>query len=75
MPQWIFDAEDARRNGELFMQFNAEVLRRGLIVFSVCYPNFSHQSADIEAALAAMGEALEAMVGDGLFPVEKRAEL
>ena len=31
--------------------------------------------ADIEAALAAMGEALEAMVEDGLFPLEKRAEL
>ena len=75
MPQWIFDGKDARRNGQLFMQFNAEVLRRGLIVFSVCYPNFSHQPADIEAALAAMGEALEAMVEDGLFPLEKRAEL
>lgn len=67
LPQWVFDADDAKRNGELFLRFNTEVLKRGLIVFSVCYPNFSHREQDIDAAVAAMGEALAVMVEEGVF--------
>jgi len=51
MAQWIF-ADDR------FQDFNAEALKRGVIVFSVCYPSFAHRAADLDAALAAMGEAL-----------------
>lgn len=51
MAQWVF-ADDC------FQDFNAELLKRGVIVFSVCYPSFAHSAADLDEALAAMGEAL-----------------
>ena len=70
MPQWVFDAADAKRNSALFLRFNAELLKRGVIVFSVCYPNFSHAKDDIDCALSAMAEALEVMADDGLFATE-----
>ena len=54
MAQWIF-ADDC------FQDFNAEVLKRGGIVCTVCYPSFAHRAADLDAALAAMGEALAAL--------------
>ena len=52
---------------ELFLRFNAELLRRGVIPYQVCYPSFSHAEADIDEALEAMSEALAAMRKDGLF--------
>jgi len=54
-------------DGDLFQRFNAEVLKRGVIVYSVCYPNFSHSEADIDQALKAMDESLAAMKQDGAF--------
>jgi hypothetical protein len=33
----------------------------------VCYPSFSHGEADVAEAVAAMGDALEAMQADGQF--------
>ena len=62
--QLVFDHPDAAR---LFLRFNAEVLKRGIIVYSVCYTNFSHTEADIDQAVGAMGEALEAIAIEGLF--------
>ena len=63
----VFDPENSERNAALFLRFNAEVLRRGLIIYSVCYPNFSHTPDDIETAVKAMDGALEAMAEEGLF--------
>jgi len=54
-------------DGDLFQRFNAEVLKRGVIVYSVCYPNFSHSEADIDQALKAVDESLAAMKQDGAF--------
>ncbi len=65
--QLVFDHPDRERNGDLFLRFNAEVLKRGVMIYSVCYTSFSHSEADIEEAVGAMGEALEAMVDEGLF--------
>ncbi len=62
--QLVFDHP---KSGELFLRFNAEVLKRGVIIYSVCYTNFSNSEADIEAAVVAMGEALEVMRDEGLF--------
>lgn len=53
-----FAHEDASRNAELFVQLNGEVLKRGVIIYSVCYPNYSHSEADIDEALGVMREAL-----------------
>lgn len=62
--QLVFDHPKA---GELFLRFNAEVLKRGVIIYTVCYPSYSHSEADIQQAVAAMGQALEAMKADGRF--------
>ena len=62
--QLVIDHPDAAR---LFLRFNEEVLKRGIIVYSVCYTNYSHTEADIKEAVGAMGEALEVMAIEGLF--------
>jgi len=52
---------------DLFQRFNAEVLKRGIIIYQICYPNYSHTEADVDQALSAMDEGLEAMKEDGAF--------
>ncbi len=61
--QLVFDHPDS---GRLFLRFNEEVLKRGIIIYSVCYTNFSHTEADIDQAVRAMGEALEVIATEGL---------
>jgi len=53
-----FSHSDPARNGDLFVQFNGEVLKAGVIIYSVCYPNYSHTESDIDAALDRMKDAL-----------------
>ena len=53
--------------GALFTRFNGEALRRGVILFSVCYPSYSHTVADIDQVLGALDGALEAMQEEGCF--------
>jgi len=65
--QLTFEHPDAKRNSSLFLRFNGEVLKRGVIIYTVCYPNYSHTEADIAEALEAMGEALKEMKREGLF--------
>lgn len=65
--QLVFSHPEASRNGALFNQFNGEVLKRGVIIYSVCYPNFSHSEADIDEALSAMEDALSSMKKAGAF--------
>ena len=55
------------RSEELFLRFNAEVLKRGVIIYTVCYPNYSHGEEDVAEAVEAMGDALRAMKDEGLF--------
>ncbi len=62
-----FGYADAGRNAELFLRFNGEVLQRGLIIYSVCYINYSHTREDIDAALGIVEEALLAMQHEGCF--------
>ena len=76
MPAWFwglpplgmlsFSHEDASRNADLFVQFNGEVLKRGVIIYSVCYPNYSHSESDIDDALDAMKDALIQVKESGL---------
>ena len=65
--QLIFNHPDRERNSDLSLRFNEEVLKRGLIIFSVFYPSYSHSEADISEALKAMSEAIEVMRAEGLF--------
>ena len=65
--QLVFNHPDRERNSDLSLRFNEEVLKRGLIIFSVFYPSYSHSEADIAEALKAMSEAIEVMRAEGLF--------
>ena len=65
--QLVFTHTDERRNGALFLRFNAEMLQRGVIIYSVCYTNYAHTAADIDETLEAMRDALEVMRAEGLF--------
>ena len=58
---------DTERNQVLFLRFNAEILKRGVIIYNVCYPNFSHQESDMAIVLEVMENALVVMREDGLF--------
>lgn len=65
---WLgFDSGDAGRDAGLFLRFNGELLRRGVIVYTVCYPSHAHTPADVDEVLAAMDESLAAMQRNGLF--------
>ena len=52
---------------EARLALEGECLRRGVILYTVLYPNFSHAEADIDAALVAIGEALAAVKKLGLL--------
>jgi len=65
--QVSFGHPDAGPNASLFRRFNGEVLKRGVIIYTVCYPNFSHTESDIDEAVAAIDEAVGAMQEEGLF--------
>ena len=53
--------------GGLFTRFNGEALKRGVILYNVCYPSYSHAAADMDRVLEAFDGALGAMQEDGCF--------
>lgn len=48
-------------------QFEGEILQRGVIIYTVCYPSYAHTEADIAQAVSAMGDAAEALQARGVF--------
>jgi len=60
-----FTTDDAKRNSALFLQFERELFRRGVILYTVMYVNYSHTAAEIDEVLNRMGDALRAMRADG----------
>ncbi len=50
-PMLVFDSGDARRDRELHLALLGGLYRRGVIIYSVCYVNFSHTDADLEETL------------------------
>jgi|TARA_B100000809_G_scaffold99390_1_gene97985 glutamate-1-semialdehyde 2,1-aminomutase len=52
---------------EARLAFEGECLRRGVILYSVLYPNFSHADSDIDEALVVIGDALAAVQSRGLL--------
>ncbi|MBI3945503.1 MAG: aminotransferase class III-fold pyridoxal phosphate-dependent enzyme [Armatimonadetes bacterium] len=65
--QLSFRTGDRERDGKLLLRFEAEILRRGVMIYRVMYPNYSHSEADVDEALGRMRAALGAMREDGLF--------
>jgi len=62
--QLVFDYPNRDSNDDICLRFNGEMLKRGVIIYSVCYPSYSHSEVDIAEAVAAMGEALESIKAD-----------
>jgi glutamate-1-semialdehyde 2,1-aminomutase len=54
-------------SAEARVAFEGECLQRGVILYTVLYPNYAHAPSDIDEALTAMGEALEAVRDRGLL--------
>ncbi len=65
--QLVFTTDDAARNAALQTRFEGEALKRGVILYSVMYPNYSHSAADVDEALVKLREALRAMRDEGAF--------
>ncbi len=51
--------------GDVRTKFEGEVLKRGVIIYTVCYPSFSHGEDDVAEAVEALGEAARVMMADG----------
>jgi glutamate-1-semialdehyde 2,1-aminomutase len=60
-----FTTPDAARNAALFLRFERELFRRGVILYSVMYVNYSHTAAEIDAVLNRVADTLRAMRADG----------
>jgi glutamate-1-semialdehyde 2,1-aminomutase len=60
-----FTTPDRERNAALFLQFERELLRRGVIVYTVLYVNYSHTAAEIDDVLNRMAGALQTLRADG----------
>ncbi|MBT6145496.1 MAG: aminotransferase class III-fold pyridoxal phosphate-dependent enzyme [Gemmatimonadetes bacterium] len=52
---------------EARVAFEGQCLQRGIILYTVLYPNLSHGEGDIDEGLTAMGEALAAVKSQGLL--------
>jgi len=62
--QLVFDYPNRSSNDDIFLRFNGETLKRGVLIYSVCYPSYSHAEVDIAEAVTAMGEALKSINAD-----------
>ena len=62
-----FVHEDPSRNEQLFLRFYSEALKRGVIIYNVCYPIYAHTEKDIADILSAFEDALKTMQKEGLF--------
>jgi glutamate-1-semialdehyde 2,1-aminomutase len=60
-----FTTPDRERNAALFLQFERELFRRGVILYTVMYVNYSHTAGEIDEALNRMADALRAMRASG----------
>jgi glutamate-1-semialdehyde 2,1-aminomutase len=60
-----FTTPEPARNADLFLQFERELFRRGVILYSVMYVNYSHTTTDIDAVLDRTADALREMKAHG----------
>lgn len=65
--QLVFNTGNRQRDEALRLRFEAEILKRGVMIYTVIYPNYSHTEADIDEALDKMRAALRTMRDEGLF--------
>ncbi len=64
---FAFRSADAVRNTENYNRFCGEMFCRGILLYTVCYPSFSHTEDDIGEALSAFEDSLLVMKADGCF--------
>jgi len=62
-----FRSGDAEANGKNYDRLCGEMFKRGVILYSVCYPTFSHTEADIAEVIQAFSDAFDVMEKDGCF--------
>jgi glutamate-1-semialdehyde 2,1-aminomutase len=62
-----FVHEDDDRNSKLFLRFYVEALKRGVIIYNVCYPIYAHTEKDIDDILIVFEAAMKTMREEGLF--------
>lgn len=62
-----FDSGDTERNSRNYDRLCGEMFKRGILLYMVCYPSFSHSEADIDEALDAFASSLAVMKADGCF--------
>ena len=62
-----FRSGNAGRNAGNFERLCGEMFRRGVILYSVCYPSFSHAETDVDEALNAFEDSLSVMKKEERF--------
>ena len=62
-----FRSDDAGVNAENYVRLCGEMFKRGVILYTVCYPIYTHTEADIDEALNAFEASLSVMKQDGCF--------
>jgi glutamate-1-semialdehyde 2,1-aminomutase len=62
-----FHSEAADQNRLNYDRLCGEMFRRGVLLYTVCYPNFSHKEGDIDLALEAFDDAFRVMKDDNCF--------
>lgn len=62
-----FRSSDEAQNAANYDRLCGEMFRRGILLYTVCYPNFSHTESDIDKALTAFEDSLVEMKRDGCF--------
>ena len=64
---FTFRSGDSQRDADNYSRLCGEMFRRGMLLYVVCYPSYSHQTEDIDIALNAFDDALTTMKADGCF--------
>lgn len=64
---FAFRSDDAAWNTRNYDRLCGEMFRRGVLLYTVCYPSYAHAEADIDEALEAFEDAFKAMGADGCF--------
>ncbi|MCC7492306.1 MAG: aminotransferase class III-fold pyridoxal phosphate-dependent enzyme [Fimbriimonadaceae bacterium] len=67
LQQLVWQPSGRATAAELALRFEAELLRRGVIIYSITYTNFSHTAADIATTLERADAALATMAAAGLW--------
>ena len=62
-----FRSGDGATDSQLYDRMCAEMFKRGILLYSVCYPCYSHSAEDIDLALNAFDDSFAAMRKDSVW--------